>query len=112
MPNRQGLRCRLSRLSLVAAAVCAVMSVMACTERQQSDAPALVITGGTLIDGTGATPVENVTVVVAGNKIVSISRERVSYPAGARTIDARGKFVLPGLIDSHTHTRNWTGPLF
>ncbi|HLN13274.1 MAG TPA: amidohydrolase family protein, partial [bacterium] len=71
-----------------------------------------VVTGGRLIDGTGAPPVENATVVIRGDRIAAVGpAARVPVPAepGVRTIDARGKTVLPGLIDSHVHFTGDTG---
>src|SRR6266545_5657650 len=68
---------------------------------------ALVIEGGTLIDGNGGAPVRDSVVVIQGNKITAVSRAvsrngQGTYPAGARIINATGKFVLPGLWDSQT----------
>jgi hypothetical protein len=63
--------------------------------------PALVIEGGTLIDGNGGTPIQDSVVVIQGNKITSVSRKgQVAYPANAWVIKADGKYVLPGLFDS------------
>jgi predicted amidohydrolase len=62
---------------------------------------ALVIEGGTLIDGNGGAPVPDSEVVIQGNKITSISHKgQVPYPANAWIIKADGKYVLPGLFDS------------
>ncbi len=62
---------------------------------------ALVIEGGTLIDGNGGAPVADSVVVIQGNKIASVGRKgQVTVPSGARVINATGKFVLPGLWDS------------
>lgn len=73
----------------------------------------LVIEGGTLVDGTGAPPVGPVTVVVEGQRITEIyglpglytpqldASGRPQLQPGDRHIDARGSFILPGLIDSH-----------
>src|SRR6266542_2499416 len=64
------------------------------------------IRGGTLIDGTGGPPVADATVQVAGGVIRAVWRgpDRPSGSAGAGEIlDARGKTVLPGLIDAHCH---------
>jgi predicted amidohydrolase len=64
-------------------------------------APALVIEGGTLIDGNGGAPVQDSVVVIQGNKITNVSRKgQVPYPANALIIKADGKYVLPGLFDS------------
>ncbi len=71
-----------------------------------------VVTGGRLIDGTGAAPVDNATVVIRGDRIAAVGpAARVPVPTepGVRTIDARGKTVLPGLIDSHVHFTGDTG---
>ena len=66
---------------------------------------AVVIEGGTLIDGNGGTPLADSVVIVQGNKITAVSRKgQVTYPANAQIIKADGKFVLPGLIDAHVHT--------
>jgi imidazolonepropionase-like amidohydrolase len=47
---------------------------------------------------------ENADVVVTGNRIAAIGASgSLSVPAGARSFDARGKTVIPGLIDTHAH---------
>ncbi len=73
----------------------------------------LVIQGGRLIDGNGGKPVDNATVVIEKNRIKRVA----SGPAGeipqeATVIDARGKTILPGLIDNHIHHRDLLGELF
>ncbi|XVQ08146.1 amidohydrolase family protein [Spirillospora sp. CA-255316] len=66
----------------------------------------LVLTGATVIDGTGAPPRRDTTVVLVGDLIAWVGpRREVPVPAGARVVDARGRFVVPGLWDMHTH---WT----
>ena len=63
-----------------------------------------VIVGGTLIDGTGSPPIENSVIVVKDEWITAVGeRSQVEIPQGAEIIDASGKTVLPGLIDSHVH---------
>ncbi len=59
----------------------------------------LVIRGGTVFDGTGAAPI-TADVGVRDGKVAAVAQ---SLPDGARTLDARGQWVLPGLIDVHTH---------
>ena len=75
--------------------------------------PVLVIEGGTLINGTGGPPVEDAIVVIEDSRIKAAgARGRVSYPAGARIVSARGRFVLPGLIDVDIHYRGWDPQMF
>ena len=67
------------------------------------------IVGGRLIDGNGGKPIEDSVIVVEGNRITRVgNREDTEIPSGVKTIDATGKSVLPGLIDSHFHSRNTT----
>lgn len=68
---------------------------------QAQQPAALVIEGGTLIDGNGGAPLRDAAIVIQGNRITSVSRRgQVSYPPNAHVINAAGKFVLPGLFDS------------
>ncbi len=71
----------------------------------------LVIAGGRLIDGNGGRPLDHATVVVEGNRIRRVAQGDVDYPPGASVIDARGKTILPGLIDNHVHYRWHCGEL-
>jgi imidazolonepropionase-like amidohydrolase len=66
----------------------------------------IVIKCGTLIDGTGAKPKRNSVVVVEGERIKAVGKEgEVKIPRKAKKteVDASGKTVMPGLIDSHLH---------
>ncbi len=62
----------------------------------------LLISGATIIDGNGAAPIENGTIFIDGGRIVSVGRGS-SAPGGARKIDARGKYVIPGLMNANVH---------
>ena len=63
-----------------------------------------VIRGGTVIDSTGQTPIEDAVIVVEGERIREIgTADRVSVPEDAEVIDAAGKWIVPGLIDAHVH---------
>jgi imidazolonepropionase-like amidohydrolase len=65
---------------------------------------ALVLSGGTLIDGTGAAPVADSVVIIEKDRIVAAGpRSQVKLPKGATVVDARGKYILPGLWDMHAH---------
>lgn len=52
------------------------------------------------------------TVVVAGDRIVSILPAGVSPPSGATVIDGSGKFLVPGLIDMHIHIKAADAPTY
>lgn len=61
----------------------------------------IVIRNARLFDGTGAA-VRTVDILIEGDRITRIS-PRLETPQGAEMIDARGRTVMPGLIDLHTH---------
>src|SRR6202035_4368028 len=64
----------------------------------------LAITGAKLFDAETGESRPGTRVVVAGNRIAAVARDgEVAIPAGAEVIDARGKALLPGLWDMHTH---------
>src|SRR5262252_1019812 len=66
--------------------------------------PSIAITGATLIDGTGAQPIRDAVIVVADGRIAAAGkRSAVTIPPDAKTIDAAGKFVIPGLMDANVH---------
>lgn len=63
-----------------------------------------LIIDATLVDGTGSAPRENVTIVIEDHLVTEIVERRAPYyDRGAPIIDARGGFVLPGLINHHVH---------
>src|SRR4030095_6777838 len=62
---------------------------------------AIAFTGARIITASGDT-IENGTVVVEGSRITGVGRS-VAVPAGAQTIDARGKTIMPGIVDVHGH---------
>jgi imidazolonepropionase-like amidohydrolase len=67
----------------------------------------IVISNGTLIDGTGSSPTRNDAIVVQGNRIKSTGRlhgdVRLEDKDNVEVINAGGQWIMPGLIDAHTH---------
>lgn len=63
--------------------------------------PAVALTGATVIDGTGAAPIRNATVVMRNGRIACVGECQTGPEV--HTIDARGKWIIPGLIDGHMH---------
>jgi hypothetical protein len=79
---------------------------------QESDPDILVIEGGTLIDGNGGPPVRDALIIIRDNRIETVaSSGQARYPAGARVLDADGKFILPGFMDAHVHYAGWMAEL-
>ena len=63
-----------------------------------------VLTGATLIDGTGAATVPDAAVVIDGDRIAAAGpRLAMTWPADAQILDVRGRTIIPGLIDAHDH---------
>ena len=73
---------------------------------------AIVLEGATVIDGLGGSPLSDAVVVVEGDEIRSVSARGGSYPAGATVLDVTGKYIIPGLIDTHIHWGTWMGEIY
>lgn len=67
-------------------------------------AESTVLTNVTVIDGTGRPAQPNSAVVMTDGKIAFVGpMAQLKAPSGAKTVDLAGKFVMPGIIDSHVH---------
>lgn len=72
---------------------------------------ALLLKGGTLIDGTGSAPLPDAAVLIEDGKVAAVGKaSEVQAPAGATVIDTTGKTILPGLIDVHVHLATNANP--
>jgi imidazolonepropionase-like amidohydrolase len=66
--------------------------------------PPLAIVGATLVDGSGAAPVRDAVIVTRNGRIACAgARASCPVPADADTLRAAGKWIVPGLIDTHVH---------
>ena len=75
-------------------------------ERKPPLRPAdLILTGGTVIDGTGADrrPAD---VAISGGKISAVAAPGSLDMGSARILDIAGRILAPGFIDVHTHDDN------
>jgi len=88
-----------------------VLAALGCAAPQRAPTPdpgdpTLVITHVTVIDPRDGRAEPDRTVAIRGDRIVEVrsSGGDAAIPAGARVIDAAGKFLLPGLWDMHVHT--------
>ena len=76
-----------------------------CPGRASAQGTTTAFTHVTVIDGRSSTPRTDRSVVIRGNRIIAEGpAAAVRIPAGARVIDGRGKFLIPGLWDMHVHT--------
>jgi len=64
-----------------------------------------------IVDATiypvSSVPIENGILLISGGKILQVG-ENVTIPQGATVIDAKGKMILPGFVDAHTHVGIWS----
>ncbi|HWH79352.1 MAG TPA: amidohydrolase family protein, partial [Candidatus Binatus sp.] len=102
-----------NRSRLLAAALLLTAGALQPTLSAAQKNPPLVIQGGTLIDATGQPPIEDAVIIVDGERIKAVGkRGEVAIPRGARVIDAKGKTILPGLIDGHCHLLDFMGEIY
>src|SRR5215831_1817963 len=91
--------------------VMAGLALIVCScQRAQSPSGADGSAGSTalthvvVIDGTGAGPKQDQTVVITGDRIAAVGPSAdVKAPDGARLVDATGKYLIPGFWDLHVH---------
>lgn len=68
------------------------------------------ITGGTVIDGNGGTPISDAVVLVKASRIAAVGpRASIPIPDGATILDAKGRYVVPGFIDTNAHLSVYGG---
>jgi len=80
------------------------LSLLLASGMADSASAATVIRGARLIDGTGAPPLEDVTMVVDGDRISVLGAGlRVKMPDGTRVVDYTGKTIIPGIVSDHGH---------
>ena len=64
----------------------------------------LVLRGGTLVDVSSGNEMRDSIIVIRGARIEEIGAEgSIAIPQNAQIVEARGKWIVPGLIDSHAH---------
>jgi imidazolonepropionase-like amidohydrolase len=69
----------------------------------------MAIVGGTVFDGAGRR-IENGVVIVTDGRVAAVGGASTPIPAGHRRVDAAGRFVTPGVIDTHSHLGVYPSP--
>ena len=102
---------RLDRLQIAGAMIALAAATAGAQQRGAAAQPAapsrpaaapVLIRNATVLTASRGT-LENTDIVLRGGKIAAIGAN-LAAPAGGRTIDATGKFVIPGIIDAHSHS--------
>src|SRR5262249_41166579 len=88
----------------IVAALCGFAPARQPAVSAQGSNAVVAIVGATVIDGTGAPPIANATMVMKDRRIAAIgAKGSVAVPQGATVIDGTGKYVTPGFIDTNVH---------
>jgi imidazolonepropionase-like amidohydrolase len=99
------------KLFSIAVAMASAAMPVAALAQQQPAVPVTYIQAGAVLDRPGERPRGATTIVVRGNKIAELRDGIVAPEAGARVVDLRDRFVMPGLIDMHVHFYSTGEPL-
>ncbi|MEQ8413493.1 MAG: amidohydrolase family protein [Imperialibacter sp.] len=91
--------------------VLTLVGFISCSTPQQTDNKVYTaFTGATIIDGTGAAPIQNGVLLVADGHIVAIgAKNEVTLPDNTTVKDLSGKTIIPGLINAHGHVGDVKG---
>ncbi|MBO9581339.1 MAG: amidohydrolase family protein, partial [Sphingobium sp.] len=91
---------RLGRIRRYAIGVCSLVI----TAANPAVAQTVILSHFTLIDGTGRAPVADQSLVIVNGRITWVGpSKRLHAPKSVRLENLRGKFLMPGIIDSHVH---------
>ena len=87
----------------IATAICLSMLAIPVALAAQTPEQVTVIYAGQLLDKPGSAPRGASTLIIRNGRVAEVLNGHQAGPAGATVIDLKGKFILPGLIDSHVH---------
>jgi imidazolonepropionase-like amidohydrolase len=82
---------------------CIFLFVNALAVSAQDGSRVIIFQHANVIDGVSREPLRDVSVTIANGKIIGIQKSVKRMSAGAEVIDLKGKWLLPGYIDSHVH---------
>ena len=81
-----------------------ILPWLACALAAAAPGPVKAIVGATLVNSDGKAPVPDAVVLMQDGRILKAGpAKRVKVPQGAQILDARGKWLIPGLVDAHVH---------
>src|SRR5687767_14878798 len=98
------MRSVMLRIFAIVCVVGCATSVRPAAAQQPAPSPPIVIENVTVINVETGARWPDQTVVVTANRISALGQAAsLTRPAGARVVDGRGKFLIPGLWDTHVH---------
>jgi imidazolonepropionase-like amidohydrolase len=99
--------------------VCSVLCVLAAAlislglEIPAAEDGPIVLQVKLLIDGSGGPPVADADIVIQGKRINAVGKHgTLALPKGAKILNFRDKVAIPGLVDAHSHYREWQGEIY
>jgi imidazolonepropionase-like amidohydrolase len=95
----------------VTSAYASPLTTMSDQAQAQNNTGVIILEGATVIDGTGALPKPNTTIVINGSRIAYLSSNAESnydlnISASKNVINLTGKYIIPGLFDMHADVAN------
>lgn len=87
------------------ACICVFVNALAISAQDRSRV--IIFQHANVIDGVSREPLRDVSLTIANGKITGIQKSLKRFPAGVEVIDLKGKWLLPGYIDSHVHIGNF-----
>jgi imidazolonepropionase-like amidohydrolase len=92
-------------LPIAAALLLAGSAAVVSQHRQTTDNSPLALTNANVVNVRDGRVTSNVTIVLREGRIASVGSGPA--PAGVRVLDLKGRYIMPGLIDAHTHADNF-----
>src|SRR5690554_4591300 len=78
--------------------------LVSCQKPEAGQSSITAFVGATLIDGSGAAPMENAFLLIQDGRVVAVgTADKVEVPEGATMVDVSGKTIMPGIINGHGH---------
>ena len=102
---------RIERRAMLGLIAISIFALAAPTDGQAQAPTTLLIRGATIIDGVADEPIRDRALLIEGSTIRGLLPANADAPAGAQVIDLTGKFIIPGLFDSHVHWDPFMGEL-
>jgi len=99
-----------SNIRFVSIVMFSIILLICCSQTPDDD-KSIALIHAVIIDGNGNSPIEDGTILINNGKIEAAGPfETVRIPSGTRTIDLKGKTVMPALSDMHVHLcGGWDG---